>query len=115
MFVDGHSESCHPNAFRLQTHPLLEPLLTRQKNLSTRTDNAMPWNSVAGVQCPRYLPRCSRISSGIRHVTIGRDLALGDASHLREHVAEHLPFRLLTFCSLLVLGWHGAILEEFSR
>ena len=85
-----HLQAKEANAFGLQIHALLKAVFARQQNRSARAHNAMPGKPRAlRVQCPRHLPRRSRIARRIRDVAIGCNFSARHAGYLPQHVAEH--------------------------
>ncbi len=89
MLNHVHSQPDERDAFRLQPHSLFEPVFAAEQNLATCSDHALPWNSWnARMQSPSNLPRHARKTSRIRDITIGRDLAFGDAPDGCEEGAE---------------------------
>src|SRR5687768_5913869 len=79
MCLEIHLAVADEHTFRAETDLLLESDLVLQQDLATGPDHPVPRQAVARMQRPNDLPRTSRVTGGLRHLTISRDIAARDA------------------------------------
>jgi hypothetical protein len=89
MCLEIHLAVADEHTFRAETDLLLESDLVLQQDLATGPDHPVPRQAVARMQRPNDLPRTSRVTGGLRHLTISRDIAARDALYRLLYTPEH--------------------------
>jgi len=94
---DPKADEAH--TFGLQAHTLFKTTFCGQEDLASRPDHTMPWEPVAGAQCPDDLARSPGESRSVGHVPVSRYLAARDSAYLLQNCREHQSSHQLTVIS----------------
>ena len=78
MPVHIHAPAAKSDAFHFQPEPLLEPVLARYADGSSRSEHAVPRQSMERMKRANHLPRGSGESGCGGDLSIGRHLTLRD-------------------------------------